>query len=47
MGHKSKYTYEFLHSVYQHSMWASNSSGDYENYWVYHLIVIPKECNAN
>lgn len=39
MGHKSKYTYGFLHSVYQHSMWAADRSGDDENYRVYHLIM--------
>lgn len=32
MGHKSKYTYGFVHNVYPHSMWAADRSGDGENY---------------
>lgn len=39
MGHKSRYTYGFVHNVYPHSMWAADRSGDGENYRVYHKIV--------
>lgn len=31
MGYKIKYTYRFLHNVYQHSIRAADRSGDDEN----------------
>lgn len=47
MGQKSKYTDVFLHSVYQHGMWAADRSGDDKNCRVIVFGPIPKERNTN